>query len=257
MAESFDAQAYGRVPQLNSALTVSLGRRLIVEMPQAIVEEPSALVAANRMRDGTAVLRVEHLKTLDRSKSTDTRPFDQGEDDAWGALHARLASYAEIDSDEGRRAAALVNRLFPEGLGFLALSFKEQWEASDVKLALIDKEELAPQLDELCGDPIFLAQLRTAHQVYGDALGLTKAKPEQAEAPEIAEALRSLRAAIRFYSRRVVALADEQDPASVALVQKALAPILEAQQDARTRRSKGQPDPNPPDEGEVPPLPNP
>lgn len=257
MTDSFDALAYRRVPQLNAAMTLALARRLIVEMPAAVASNELTSVAADRMHERATTLRGERLKTLNERQTVDTRPFDQGEDDAWGALQGRLASYADIDSPEGRRAADLVDRIFPDGLGFLSLRFAEQWETSDLILDLIKRENFGPEIDKLCGSPVFLAQVRTAHQLYGDALGLTKAKPATTEPPEIAQALQALRAAIRFYSRRVVALADEeQDAASVSLVQKALVPLLEAQHEARLRRAKGEPDPEPNDEGEIPPLPS-
>ena len=154
---------------------------------------------------------------------------------------------------EAKSAAELLARVFPSGLAFLTLDYKQQWEESDRLLSLIDDEELGGKLDQLC-QPAFLAAVRRAHQVYGDALGLTQQKPLLPEAPAIASALSSLRAAIRFYGRRVVALADEQDPVSIELVKASLSPLLEAQTEARGRRARGEPEPEPTDEGELPPV---
>src|SRR5690606_14238457 len=120
-------------------------------------------------------------------------------------------------------------------------------------LHLIDDKSLAADIDRLCG-PVFLAELRRAHQAYGDALGLTQAKPVP-QAAEIAGALLACRSAIRFYARRVVALADEEEPETERLVQRALEPIVEAQEDARRRRASNESEPQPNEEPEIPPLP--
>ena len=253
---TFNANDYNTVPTINAASTVALTRRLVAEMPAALADNSSIAVPADRMRLRANTLRAERLKALQRPATVDTRPFDQGEDSAWGALHDRLEGYARLDPErvaDAGRAAALLASVFPGGLAFLTLDYKQQWEESERLLQLIDTKEWGSELDRLCHSS-FLAEVRHAHQAYGDALGLTQAKPILPEAPTIAGALQALRQAIRFYARRVVALADEEDPASLQLVQSALAPIVEAQADARARRAQGQPEPEPPDEGDLPPL---
>jgi len=76
MAIEFDANAYSTVPTINAALTLALARRLLTEMPQAILDQPLTRVAASRMREAAAALREERLKALSRPEKVDTRPFD-------------------------------------------------------------------------------------------------------------------------------------------------------------------------------------
>ncbi len=261
MSDSFDASAYSTVPTVNAAATLALTRRLIAEMPTELLGEARITAAAERMRDRATLLRGERLKALNPSTSTDTRPFDQGEDVAWRALYDRLNSYTKLsDTPEGQRAAMVEGQLFGAGLGFLNLPYKEQWEESNRLLTLIDSppapmQPLQPALDELCG-PLFLQAVRDAHAEYGEALGMTSAKPAAPAAPAIAEGLQGLRAAVRLYARRIVALADEEEPDSLSPVTRALAPIAELQAEVRRRRASGEPDPEPKDEGAIPPLPS-
>ena len=255
----FNPNNYTSVPTLNSALTISLVQRLISEMPVEVVQNPLTAVAAERMRSRAMAMRTERIKLLSLPEKVDTRPLDQGEDNAWGAIYVRLEGYAKLPDaaetrDDSRRASALLAQLFPTGLSFLTLDYQQQWVESQRRLDMIEQQELAPQLDRLCG-PVFLQQLLVAHQAYGEALGLTGPRPQNVEPPAIAEALRALRDGIRFYARRVLALADEEEAESIPLVQRALAPLLEAQDQVRARRAQGQPEPEPADEGELPPLP--
>lgn len=259
MPDGFDPNDYDRVPTLNAALTISLTRRLIAEMPAPIVDNPLTAVAADRMRTRAGVVRSERLKALTQPEMPNLRLIDLSEDNTWRALRLRLEGYAKLPLNDETKAdselaAGLLGQLFPNGLAFLVLDAQQQWEESDRLLVTIDEQKLAPHIDRLC-HPVFLRELRRAHQQYGEALGLTGPKPKSPGAPAIAEALRGLREGIHFYVRRVVALADEEDPSSITLAQQALAPLLEAQEQARARRAQGQPDPEPEDEGEIPPLP--
>ena len=254
----FDANDYAGVPTLNAALTIAMARRLIAEMPKILVKDKSIAVAADRLRARAEALRGERLKALELPGGIDARPFDSDEDNAWGMLFDRLSAASrlrlETYGEQASRASELVERLFPSRLAFLTFRFKEQWEESDRMLQLIVSEQWAGDLDELCG-PEYLEEVQVAHAAYGEALGLTQAKPVAVPSAAIGDALLSLRSAVRFYIRRVVAFADEDDPSSVGLVELALAPLLEAQAEARNRRSVGAEEPEPADEGELPALP--
>jgi hypothetical protein len=250
----FDAETYSTVPTQNAALTIALARRLIQQMPASVAADPAVAVAANRMRSRAAALRTERLKQLEQTAAVDKRPFDQAEDNAWRALYGRLVPYVDVGVAGAPEAATLLQSVFPKGLTFSTLKYPEQWEESERLLQRIDQQGLATQLDQLSG-PAFLAAVRAAHQAFGAALGLTQPTAPPPAAAAIAETLRALRDAIRFYSRRVVALADEEAPATVTVVEAALAPLREAQAALRQRRARGEPDPEPADEGELPPLP--
>lgn len=152
----FDDNTYATVPNQSAALTISLARRLVAEMPPALVKHKGVAMAADRTRTRAESLRTERLRQLELPAPVDARPYDQEEDNAWGALYERLSACSRLRSaqsaEKGARAAELVARLFPNRLSFLLLPYKAQWEESERMLALVDAEGLGDERDELCGE---------------------------------------------------------------------------------------------------------
>lgn len=84
------------------------------------------------------------------------------------------------------------------------------------------------------------------HEAYGKALGIAEPLPESPAPVTVEEPLLALRRALKRYALQVIATADEDSPASVEAVVRALAPIEEARP-LRTRAT-------PPVEGEPTPA---
>ena len=95
------------------------------------------------------------------------READTQLDRVWSPIDRFLSAWAALDGTElAEAAAALRQRLFPDGLSFLTKSFNAEWAASEQRLAVIDTENHELTFERLGGAP-FLASLRRAHKAYG------------------------------------------------------------------------------------------
>ena len=125
---------------------------------------------------------------------------------------------------KGVRALALVTKLFPTKLAFLKLSYDDEWIHSRTLLALIEEEGLESEVDELAGEA-FLDLVEQAHKDLGEVLGFNEqGNLVEAEAPNVVAHTRAVAQAIATYGRRMVGIVDEDDPASMAMFEAALAP---------------------------------
>mgnify|MGYP001616666663 CR=1 FL=1 len=75
------------------------------------------------------------------------------------------------------------------------------------------------------GGDVFLQALATAHQAYGEALGLTADRAAPAVPARLKEPLLAFQAALRGDVVRIAGQVDEDDPQTVALARKLLAPL--------------------------------
>lgn len=187
---------------------------------------------------------VEELEARSRAQgrrqpARDPRPADLRLDRAWGAIDARLRSWAifAVDDPDRESSTELMGRLFPTGLDFLTLPYLQQHAQSDRRLQIIDEEGLRQSLEELAGEP-FVQELFEAHAAYGDALGIT-APMEPAAAPVyVDESLKAVSGAISRYVLQVIAFADLH-PDNVAAARRALTPIDVFRRAAARRASQG------------------
>ena len=70
------------------------------------------------------------------------------------------------------RTRATYAALFPKGLQFLTLDFKDEWTESQNRLERIKADAWDLLVGEL-GGKAFLEAIAVAHQAYGDALHIT------------------------------------------------------------------------------------
>ncbi len=240
MNDAFDASPYVRPPILNVASAVGLSRALLAALPK---DAPAAVrKAARKLRARARTLQDAWREAESLAKAEDPRPADQAIDGAWAALRARLDAWASLDAGafpRATRAAELSAALFPDGLGFLALPYAEEWAESQRRLQRIDAEDLAKDLDALAGKD-FLEAVRAAHARYGQAIGVTAAR--KGETRSLAEPLREASRAVVAYALQVVAAAQEADDEPTATRWlRALRPIDDHRADqARRAKSKGQ-----------------
>ncbi|WP_437914098.1 hypothetical protein WME73_48900 [Sorangium sp. So ce302] len=83
-----------------------------------------------------------------------------------------------------------------------------------------------------------MAEVRAAHEAYGEVLGITKAHETPAEVAALREPLRELVSAIGDYLLQVVAAVDRERPETIQSARAALAPLDRLRQ-AAARRAAG------------------
>ena len=154
---------------------------------------------------------------------------------AWGALHDAMQATARVPfaSPRKEQAQLLLDQLFPDGLSFLALSYRDEWFESTRRLRIIEEEGLAEPIAAVTGHPSFLEAVRVAHDAYGDALSITEADSAE-EAPSLADGMRELRDAISLYVVQVIAWAQQDGGRHLEEAYQALRPI-DAARDAAAR----------------------
>jgi hypothetical protein len=127
---------------------------------------------------------------------------------------------------KAERAAELLQMLFPKGLQFLTLPMDAEWAVSEELLKRIKDDGLLADINVIAG-PEFLAEVRDAHAVYGEVLGITKPKgsPADTSMAPLLEPLRRLADTISDYVFQVAASADRDEPETVHTARAALAPM--------------------------------
>ncbi|MCX4242965.1 hypothetical protein [Paraliomyxa miuraensis] len=241
MPPTFEPSAYTSVPTRNPATTLSLSRTLLAAAPR----RPSTTVRKRlvKLRARATEMQAAWVD-LSRPVPTvdDLRPFDFVLDRRWSAVRSRLEGCMQLgDDDQAPRAERMVATLFATGLDFLKLPYTEQWAQSERRLAQIETDDLADELEALVGES-YLPLLRQAHAAYGKALGITEAREAASEPARVLEPLRALQAAIASYARAVVGEVDEDDEDDVKAVMQQLDPIRRA----RRTRAAGEPEPSEP-----------
>jgi hypothetical protein len=252
MSDDFDPTPYVRPPQCDVASGFALGVALLSAVPKGAPE--NVRKAAKKLRTATVDLR-QAWSSSGRSAPMDKRPADIRVDKAWGALYSRLDAYASLPAGEhkrAKRAAELLDVIYPDGLQFLTLPYNAEWAEGEKRLKLIEEDELAEDIDALAG-PEFLAEVRKAHRIYGEAIGVTRPAAE-AKRANLVDPLRALGRAITQYALQVIAMVDDEKPESIALVKRALRPIDDHRADAahRVARADKEDQPPPAEETAVP-----
>ncbi len=226
MSDDFDIERYTRPPTLNVASGMALACALLNAMPAGT--GPALRKAAHALRAEALTLQAHWEEGEKRAKPGDPRPADRAIDNGWSALHDRLDSYASLPVERYPRAARameLFETLFPRGLTFLKLPYAEEYAESANRLARIANENLAADIDELAGRE-FLAEVRLAHEAYGNALG-TESSAAHVFALDLSEALRKVAIAITGYAIQVAATVEHADEESRRQAILALKPIDE------------------------------
>lgn len=254
MVDDLDPLSYLRLPRLDVANAISLGKMLLAVVPKDT--SSTAKKAAKRMHASVEALEGAWRQRVRLEELSDPRPVDRKLDVCWSALHERIAAWEALDehADKQARASEVVKLLFPDGLAFLKLPYVAEHAESQRRLDVIEERKLGATIDALAGKEFRLA-VQDAHEAYGEALGITKAGVEQPDAPALDEPLRKLTAAIAAYNVQLLAHA-EDDASVVASVRRALRPV-DKFREAQGRRGSGVPADAPPPESPTPAPPAP
>ena len=226
MARTLTAQGLIQLPSLTAEETVTLATKLITTAESAGALPGNARSALDDVRTSLQLLSAELTKRGQLAEDkTAAREADTQLDRVWSAIDRFLSAWAALDGTElAVEAATLRQRLFPDGLSFLTKNFNAEWAASGQRLEIIAAEKHEGTFDRLGGAP-FLASLRRAHEAYGKALGVTKAKDAPPAVPQIREARDAVLDDIRVYAAQIVASVTRKDPSTEALADTLLRPI--------------------------------
>jgi len=150
-------------------------------------------------------------------------------DDGWRAFEGGLdgASYLTDGVSPGRvEAKALHGEVFGvEGLRFVNLRPRRQWDASTRRLATLEATEGLDDLMTALGLTRHLAALRAAHVAFGEAHGfLAPQQPGRVGVTDTRSAQVATEAALRDFLLKVSAQADADDPESEVWVGYVLVP---------------------------------
>lgn len=226
---SFSPQDFIHLPPLGEAGTLTLVEEL-EEAARAAPALPSparnALVGLLEVT-GRLKQAIAARERAGSSADPKARAADRVLDDAWGAFQSWLLGWTRLPERAHARivdAKGLYASLFPKGLQFLTLDYKDEWTESKNRLEHIAAHRLDDLIDELGGGP-FLAQLARAHEAYGAALHITG----DASTPEpdavVRRTLGETHMALREYVAQVAATVRRNDRSTVELAARLLAPL--------------------------------
>lgn len=231
MVHGLRAQDFIQLPPLGEAGTLTL-----IDELEATANAAPQLPAGVRETLGLLVIAgVDLQKCIARREKAGSpadpraRAADRALDDAWGAFQSWLLGWTLLP--EGAHplladARGLYQALFPRGLQFLTLEFKDEWNESQQRLEHIKEAQLDEVVDQMGGGP-FLMTLARCHRAYGDVLQITRPDDAAALEPDalVRRALDASHMALRDYVAQVVATVRRTDNASIEMAERLLVPL--------------------------------
>ena len=223
---TFDPLAYIRsAPIVTIESGILLARLLVAALPRRMPAYVKR--AAGKLERVAAAAQAalgQRQRELVQPLDETARDVDIAADQAWSALHDILDALARLSArfERALKARQLLATLFPQGTGFLRLSYGEQFVTMDTLLQRIDHEGLSKSLDAVVG-PELLTEIRAVHRRYAAMV----ARRLQATGPadSLIEHVRTLQRTIIEYATAVVTTVDSEDAKTIAAAQKALLPI--------------------------------
>lgn len=233
MLRSLRGQDFIQLPSLSEAGTLTLVEELDAAAKHT-TKVPSIIFASLGFLLEQAGDLKKHIQIRERAGSAAdprARAADRALDDAWGAFQSWLMGWTRLPDrahPQVREARALYASLFPKGLQFLTLDFRDEWNESQLRLDHIAEAKLDTLIDRLGGGP-FLVTLARMHRAYGEALHITPSsrdgKPVDEPDTEVLRLLEQTHMALRDYVAQVAATARRNDPESVAIADRLLEPL--------------------------------
>ncbi|WP_437478911.1 hypothetical protein WME75_31375 [Sorangium sp. So ce1014] len=241
MDPTFDASIYVRAPVINIANGVTLAHALVAACPEAAPENVAKactkLKAAGEAGQKALTARRRENGALSEE---DVRGLDREADGSFGALRMRLIATSMLPAErypQARRAGELVKELFgDDGLSFLTAEYSVQNTVMTSIVEHIQEADLQPEIDAIAG-PEFLEQIGNVLPRY-DVMVRDRLQKEVAATSNLATVMRAIQSAIVSYATKVVGMVDEDEPATIEAVRKALRP-LDAHREAGARRGQG------------------
>lgn len=116
--------------------------------------------------------------------------------------------------------------LFPKGLQFLTLDYKDEWTESQNRLERIQMDGWDRLIAEL-GGKAFLESITVAHTTYGDALHITGRDMTPEPDALVRSSLEETHMCLRDYVAQVAAMCRRNEASTVDASMRLLAPLNE------------------------------
>ena len=235
MARSFTAGSLVTLPRLTAISAARLAKQLLSAAAKEKKLPP--MVAAAR----DAIVPVRQKLATELQKRTDgagqetpvVRAADIVEDNAFGAFVDWLRALRRLPAERhppSTTAGSVLDDAFKDGLEFLKIAPQDEWQEAEIRLAVLVDKGYREAVAKLGGKP-FLDELDFAHEAYGKALGITEAKPV-VESPAIRDALDDVKHELRAYVLAVSSQVKRKEPATQALADRLLAPLIHWKENA-------------------------
>jgi len=229
---SFHAQDFIQLPSLGEAGTLTL-----IEELEAVAKTapklPSEIYASlGRLLDTCSDLQRSIAAREKAGSAADprARAADRALDDAWGAFQSWLLGWTLLPDKahaQVSEARALYASMFPKGLQFLTLDFKDEWNESQQRLDHITSAGLDDLITRLGGGP-FLVHVARCHRAYGEALHIMSPDDGQhSQDPDepVRQGLAEAHLALREYVAQVAATVRRAEPDSLETATTLLRPV--------------------------------
>ncbi len=228
MLRSFRPQDFIHLPPLSEAGTLTLVDDLEAAAKSASKVPPGVFATLGRLLESCGALKKQIALRERAGSAADpvARAADRALDDAWAAFQTWLLGWTRLpDRAHGRVAEArrVYAELFPKGLQFLTLDFKDEWKESQERLDRISDAKLDELIDAL-GGGAFVANVARAHRHYGEALQITSSSRAEPDS-QVRTALDATHMALREYVAQVAATVRRDDPQTVEIADVLLAPL--------------------------------
>jgi hypothetical protein len=238
-ARSFTAQDLIALPSLSASETIAMVKQLETRTAEAKLSADltEALAEVSALRDALVEAQTKKLAQSPTS-SADAVEADRNLDRAWGSTNDWLGAWTRLgDPDYAAHAETLTSALFPDGVSFINLPYLGEWTESDLRVRTIKDKKLEPHFKALGGE-VYLKAIKTAHDAYGKALGVTEnAKGPAPVPPDVRAAIRETHDAMREYVAKVMATVSKRKPKSAEFAALLLEPITS--RETRRRKTAG------------------
>lgn len=217
MNRSFSPLDLVTVPRTSAASAMALGTALLTVARHEVALPPVFVKPLKRLEAECDTLRASRQWQSDTQEidAPAAGKADQELDAAWSGLHGLLTNWTKLTTtpeglEQGARARAVLERVFPQGLRFLNFSYRDQWAESQKKLDRLAEPAVAEHVQAL-GGGAFLRAVEVAYATYGEVLHLTKRKAEAEASVNVREPIERVLNAVRRYVLHVAAYLDDHD----------------------------------------------
>jgi hypothetical protein len=230
MLQSFRPQDFIHLPPLGEAGTLTLVDEL-TEVARKTPKVPSTVNASlTRLLEAIEEVK-KQIAARERAGSRldpRARAADRALDDAWGAMQSWLLGWTKLPDHAHPSipdARALYAALFPKGLQFLTLDFKDEWTESQNRIDQLVQHKLDAVIVAL-GGAAFFETVKTTHKAYGEALHITEGTSNVPDPDALVRhALEGTHMALREYVAQIAATVRRNEKDSVDLAAVLLAPL--------------------------------
>jgi hypothetical protein len=217
MTRTFSPSDLVAVPRTSATSAMALGTALVTAARQEPKLPPLFVPPLKRVEKECEALRTtrQFQREADSIDVSDAGEIDQQVDSCWSGLHGTLTGMAKFGAapegaERAKMAREVIEVVFPDGLRFLNLPYRDQWSESLKRLDRLAEPRMVERTRALGVEPL-VEVVRAAHERYGAVLHLTQRKAEVQAQAKVREGLERLMAAVRSYVLRVSNYLDEHE----------------------------------------------